>query len=137
MDDAALAQLNIVAPFDGVLGIRKLSAGDYVQQGQEVAELTQLHPLRVLFSVPQTEAGDLSLGASFTLTVASLPDNSGIFTGSIRALSPQVDTATNARAVEGVIGGDSNGLLPGMYGVCNVADRRACSRLHAAGHGVE
>jgi RND family efflux transporter MFP subunit len=117
LDNAALAQLNIVAPFAGVLGIRKISAGDYIQQGQEVAELTQLHPLRVLFSVPQTEAGDLSIGERFSLKVASLPSDPGSFTGLIRALSPQVDTATNARAVEGVITGDSSALLPGMYGV--------------------
>jgi RND family efflux transporter MFP subunit len=117
LDNAALAQLNIVAPFAGVLGIRKISAGDYIQQGQEVAELTQLHPLRVLFSVPQTEAGDLSIGERFSLKVASLPSDPGSFTGEIRALSPQLDTATNARAVEGVITGDSSALLPGMYGV--------------------
>jgi membrane fusion protein (multidrug efflux system) len=117
LDNAALAQLNIVAPFAGVLGIRKISAGDYIQQGQEVAELTQLHPLRVLFSVPQTEAGDLSLGASFRLTVASLPTDTNEFQGRIRALSPQVDTTTNARLVEGTIIGDSGTLLPGMYGV--------------------
>jgi len=117
LDNAALAQRNIVAPFAGVLGIRKISAGDYIQQGQEVAELTQLQPLRVLFSVPQTEAGDLSLGAGFTLSVASLPADTGVFAGRITALSPQVDAATNARAVEGRITGDSGGLLPGMYGV--------------------
>ena len=81
------------------------------------AELTQLHPLRVLFSVPQTEAGDLSIGERFSLKVASLPSDPGSFTGEIRALSPQLDTATNARAVEGVITGDSSALLPGMYGV--------------------
>jgi RND family efflux transporter MFP subunit len=117
LDNAALAQRNIVAPFAGVLGIRKISAGDYIQQGQAVAELTQLHPLRVLFSVPQTEAGDLSIAAGFTLSVAALPANAGIFAGRITALSPRLDTATNARGVEGAIIGDSGALLPGMYGV--------------------
>lgn len=117
LDNAALAQLDIVAPFAGVLGIRKISPGDYVQQGQEVAELTQLHPLRVLFSVPQTEAGDLNVGASFTVTVASLPAEAATFPGRIRALSPQLDTTTNARAAEGVIIGESSALLPGMYGI--------------------
>jgi RND family efflux transporter MFP subunit len=116
LDNAMLAQLNIVAPFAGVVGIRKLSAGDYVQQGQEVAELTQLSPLRVLFSVPQTEAGDLHVGDTFTLTVASLPASTGIFEGHITALAPQLDTATNARNAEGAVTG-GGALLPGMYGV--------------------
>ena len=68
LDNATLAQLNITAPFaGGTLGIRKISEGDYVQVGQQVAQLTQSGPLRVLFSVPQTEAGDLKPGDAFAL----------------------------------------------------------------------
>ena len=117
LDTAMLAQLNITAPFAGTLGIRKISEGDYVQQGQPVAQLTQTGPLRVLFSVPQTEAGALKIGDPFTLTIASLPASANSVPGKITALSPQLDTATNARAMEGVITGQSDALLPGMYGV--------------------
>jgi RND family efflux transporter MFP subunit len=117
LDDATLAQLNIAAPFDGTLGIRKISEGDYVQAGQQVAQLTQSGPLRVLFSVPQTEAGDLKPGDGFSLTVASLPEGTGSFAGKITALSPQLNTTTNARDVEGVVSSAAPGLLPGMVGI--------------------
>jgi len=120
LDTAILAQLNITAPFAGTLGIRKISEGDYVQQGQPVAQLTQTGPLRVLFSVPQTEAGGLKIGDPFTLTVASLPAGANTVQGKITALSPQLDTQTNARAMEGVITGPSEALLPGMYGVATL-----------------
>ncbi len=117
LDNAALSQLNIVAPFSGVLGIRKISEGDYVQVGQQVAQLTQSGKLRVLFSVPQTEAGDLQPGDGFALNVASLPADSGAMQGRITALSPQVDTTTDARDVEGVVTSAAPGLLPGMVGI--------------------
>jgi RND family efflux transporter MFP subunit len=117
LDQATLAQLDIVAPFDGTLGIRKISEGDYVQAGQLVAQLTQSGPLRVLFSVPQTEAGDLQLGDVFTLTIAALPTGTGTFSGKITALSPEQNTATDARDVEGRLSGAAPGLLPGMYGI--------------------
>jgi RND family efflux transporter MFP subunit len=120
LDNAMLSQLNIVAPFSGVLGIRKISAGDYVQQGQEVAELTQLSPLRVLFSVPQTEAGGLNVGDPFTLDVASLPSGNATLIGHISALSPQVNTVTNARDVEGAISNGNSALWPGMFGIVTV-----------------
>lgn len=120
LDNAMLSQLNIVAPFSGVLGIRKISAGDYVQQGQEVAELTQLSPLRILFSVPQTEAGGLYVGDPFTLEVASLPNSTGTLQGHITALSPQVNTVTNARDVEGAISNADSVLSPGMFGIVTV-----------------
>lgn len=117
LDDAALAQLNITAPFTGTLGIRRISEGDYVQAGQPLAQLTQSGPLRVLFSVPQTEAGDLQQGDAFFLTVAALPTGTGSFTGKITALSPALDSATNARDAEGTLIGPAPGLLPGMVGI--------------------
>jgi len=115
-DRAALAQLNITAPFAGTLGIRKISAGDYINQGQEVAEITQAAPLRVLFSVPQTESGGITLGEPFTLTEAATPGSPITATGKITALSPMVNTATNARDIEGTITSPTGGLIPGMFG---------------------
>ena len=116
LDQANLKQLQIVAPFAGRLGIRKVAAGDYVQQGQTVASIAQSAPLRVLFSVPQTEAGGLAVGDAFTLSVPALPERSATVTGRLTALSPMLDMATNARDAEGVVTGPADGLLPGMFG---------------------
>jgi RND family efflux transporter MFP subunit len=115
-DRAALAQLNIVAPFAGTLGIRKISAGDYVNQGQVVAEITQAAPLRVLFSIPQTESGGITIGEPFTLTATTIPGSPITTTGQISALSPMVNTSTNARDIEGTITSPATELIPGMFG---------------------
>jgi RND family efflux transporter MFP subunit len=115
-DRAALAQLNIAAPFAGTLGIRKISAGDYINQGAEVAQITQAAPLRVLFSIPQTEAGGIDVGEPFSLAASSIPGSPITASGKITALSPMVNTATNARDGEGTIITSTGGLLPGMFG---------------------
>ncbi len=115
-DRATLAQLNITAPFAGILGIRKISAGDYINQGQEVAQITQPAPLRVLFSVPQTEAGGIAVGEPFSLAASSIPGSPITAAGTITALSPAVNTQTNARDVEGIVTTGAAGLLPGMFG---------------------
>ncbi len=115
-DRAALAQLNITAPFAGTLGIRKISAGDYINQGQEVAEITQATPLRVLFSIPQTESGGITLGEPFTLAEAATPGSPLTASGKITALSPMVNTTTNARDIEGTITSPTPELIPGMFG---------------------
>jgi RND family efflux transporter MFP subunit len=117
-DQAVLAQLRVVAPFAGRLGIRNISAGDYVAQGQVVARITQAAPLRVLFSVPQTEAGGIALGDSFTFSAPAL---AGTLEGRITALSPEVDTQTNARDAEGAITNQAGALLPGMFGTVTLA----------------
>jgi RND family efflux transporter MFP subunit len=120
-DRAMLAQLTITAPFAGTLGIRDISTGDYIASGQVVARLTQAAPLRVLFSVPQTQAGGIAVGEPFSLQApdAATPD-SGI-AGRITALAPLLDTATNARDAEGVITGAPGNLLPGMSGTVTLA----------------
>jgi RND family efflux transporter MFP subunit len=118
-DEALLSQLQITAPFAGTLGIRDISAGDYVQQGQVVAHLTQAAPLRVLFSVPQTEAAGIAIGDAFTLSAAA------IVAGKITALSPEIDFTTNAREAEGVITDPPGALLPGMFGTVTLAEGAA------------
>lgn len=124
LDEANLAQLQITAPFAGTTGIRKIDTGDYLQAGQAVVTLTATGPLRVLFSVPQTESGNLAPGDPFTLTT---PTSSAprIVSGAVIALSPQVDPITNARDVEGRVttnvAGNTPGLLSGMFGVVDIA----------------
>ncbi len=115
-DNATLAQLHITAPFAGTLGIRRISTGDYVTQGQTIAQITQTAPLRILFSVPQTEAGGITAGEPFTLQAASNSQNPITATGQITALSPMVNTTTNARDAEGLITTNATSLLPGMFG---------------------
>jgi RND family efflux transporter MFP subunit len=117
LDRADLAQLQVVAPFAGTLGIRNLSPGDYVQEGAAITTITQMAPLRVLFAVPQTEAGGITVGESFSLRAPSQASAGPAVTGRITALSPMVDAATNARGAEGAVVGDSGGLLPGMFGI--------------------
>jgi RND family efflux transporter MFP subunit len=117
-DQAVLAQLRVVAPFAGRLGIRTISAGDYVAPGQVVARITQPAPLRVLFSVPQSEAGGIAMGDSFSFSAPAL---AGSLAGAITALSPEVDTQTNARDAEGRIADPAGALLPGMFGTVTLA----------------
>jgi RND family efflux transporter MFP subunit len=120
LDEANLAQLQITAPFAGTTGIRKVDPGDYLQAGQAVLTLTANGPLRVLFSIPQTEAGNLSPGAPFTLTTPTT--NAALSApGTVVALSPEIDPATNARDIEGRITSNTTGLLAGMFGVVDIA----------------
>lgn len=105
-DEAVLAQLTVVAPFTGTLGIRSIAIGDYITQGQIVAQLTQAAPLRVLFVIPQNEAA-AAVGDKFSVVSPQAA------TGHITALSPVVDAATNARAAEGGLDSGGANFVPG------------------------
>jgi RND family efflux transporter MFP subunit len=113
-DQAVISELRIAAPFPGTLGIRNVSAGDYIAQGQVVAQITQAAPLRVLFSIPQTEGAGIAVGDAFSFKAPSL---TALAAGEITALSPAVNSSTNARDAEGkILAPPPAGLLPGMFG---------------------
>lgn len=112
LDRAKADKLRIIAPFAGRLGIRRVSPGDYLQPGGMVASITQTSPLRVLFSVPETELDGLKPGDGFTISVPQ----GGAHRGEITALSPRISAKTRARMVEGRLANAAGALLPGMSG---------------------
>ena len=57
-----LAKTRIQAPFAGYVGIRRISPGDYVQTGQDLVNLEDLHTLKIDFKVPETFLTRLSIG---------------------------------------------------------------------------
>lgn len=49
---AAVNKMSIRAPFDGMVGLIKVSVGAYVQPNTEIAKFNKLNQLKVMFSVP-------------------------------------------------------------------------------------
>ena len=118
--DTARANRRVIrAPFAGVLGIRRVSAGDYVALGATITTITQIRPLRVLFAVPETELDGIAPGDAFRF---AMPVGGGVeHDGRIVALSPALNPKTRARMVEGRIANASGVLLPGAFGVVHIA----------------
>ena len=61
--EANIAQTELRAPFDGVIGLRQVSVGTYASPSTIVAKLTKVSPLKVEFSVPERYANDVKIGA--------------------------------------------------------------------------
>ena len=121
LDQANLAQTRITAPFAGTAGIRAIDPGDYLQAGQSVVTLTAPGPLRVLFAIPQSEAGGIKPGDPFTLAIPTGPGAALTATGHLTALSPAQDPATNAQAAEGRLDSPPRAFIPGMAGTVTIA----------------
>lgn len=124
LDTARENRRVIRAPFGGILGIRRVSTGDYLAQGATITTITQTDPLRVLFAVPETELAGIGFGDEFQF---ALPDNgssgtaTSAETGRILALSPALNATTRARMVEGRIGNVDHALMPGAFGTVTIA----------------
>ena len=112
---AATQRLNdriIRAPFSGVLGLRQVSEGQYVNAGFAMVNLDDLNHMWVDFPVPEKMLSKLKTGMTLNLNADAFPET--IFTASIASIDSRIDVATRAIMVRAGID-NSNGLVrPGM-----------------------
>ncbi|MGA7802122.1 MAG: efflux RND transporter periplasmic adaptor subunit [Gammaproteobacteria bacterium] len=117
-DQAALTNLQVRAPFDGHLGIRQVSLGQYVSPGTSVVDIHQWKPLLVDFQVPQRDLARIAVGDAVGLTVAGMKDRT--FEGRITSLGSSLDNGTRSLGVEATVPNADNRLRPGMFGEVTV-----------------
>jgi membrane fusion protein (multidrug efflux system) len=110
---ALIAQKTIRAPFDGVLGIRKVSLGQYVAPGEPIVSLQALDPIYLDFSLPEQYLPRMREGTVVTATVDALPGET--FEGRVTAVSPQVDPATRNFTVQATFDNPEQSLRPGTF----------------------
>lgn len=110
---AMIAKKVIAAPFPGRLGIRKINLGQYVQAGTAMVDLQQLDPIYADFTLPERYLNTLGPGQTVSFTVAAFPGRT--FTGTVTAVSPQVDSATRSIPLQATVENSDRALRPGMF----------------------
>ncbi len=103
----------IAAPFDGVLGIRKVNVGQYLDAGQAIVNIQDLSRMLVNFSVSQKDLSDLKVGETIRMTTDAYPVKS--FEGKISAIEPLVNQQTGMVEVQGAFDNSEGLLRPGMF----------------------
>lgn len=117
-----LDKTRIRAPFDGIVGLRKVSPGDYVQPGQDLVNLDDVDVLKVDFRVPQIALSEVRVGQKIGITVDALPGRS--FEGEVYAIDPQVDPSTRSMALRARIPNPDGVLRPGLFVTVTVIAER-------------
>ena len=109
---ARLAKTRITAPFDGILGARRVSPGAYVRAGEPITNLARVRELRIVFSAPERYLGQLRRGASVTVTSTAFPGDS--LAGRIDVVDPVIDTGTRSVTVVALASNAGGKFRPGM-----------------------
>ena len=111
--EARLQKATINAPFDGVVGLRAVSPGTFVQPGQRIVELAQVNPLKVDFRAPETYASKVRAGQ--TVLIASDAAPGLTFEGKIYAIDPSVDVNGRAIRMRANVPNPNGALAPGFF----------------------
>jgi membrane fusion protein (multidrug efflux system) len=130
---ATIERKTIRAPFSGILGIRQVNLGQYLQGGDPVVPLQSLHPIYVNFSVPQQVAGDLRVGAEVQVTADG---SDRIETGRITAANSIIDEATRNLEIQATFDNPDETLRPGMFVEAQVVTGAGSSLIALPGSSV-
>lgn len=109
---ANIKQTQLVAPFDGIIGLRQISAGTYASTSTIVARLTKIMPLKLEFSVPERYSNELQKGSPVTFT---LEGENTVFPASVYAMDSHVDQDTRTLSVRALYPNTGGKLKPGRY----------------------
>ncbi|MBD2838919.1 efflux RND transporter periplasmic adaptor subunit [Pseudomonas sp. JM0905a] len=110
---ARLDKTQIRAPYDGTLGLRLVSVGDYLSAGQDMVNLEVLDPLKVDFRVPQKAVSQVSIGQTVELSLDAYPGER--FRGAIIALNPRLDEVGRSQAIRAQVPNQDHRLKPGQF----------------------
>lgn len=114
LSEAYLEDATVAAPFDGVVGKRYVSHGQFVTRGMALTSVVRMDPLDAEFNVPERYLGRLNVGQRIEITTVAYPERA--FPGHVTFLAPQINLSTRTVAVEAEIANDEGLLRPGMYG---------------------
>ena len=110
---AAIDRKTIRAPFNGTLGIRRASLGQYLNSGDPVVALQSMDPIYVDFTLPQQNLRDFGVGAEVEVKTDATGDT--IFKGKVNAINSLVDSATRNFQAQATVANPEGKLRPGMF----------------------
>lgn len=106
-----LAKTSIRAPFDGIVGARSVSPGDYITSTTVIARIDDLSRLKVEFDVPESFMGRIGPGTVLHV----LPVGMNPVAGEVFFVSASISRATRSGTAKAFLAKPPSQLKPGMF----------------------
>ena len=108
---ANIAQTELRAPFDGIIGLRSV-----------IAKLTKISPLKIEFSIPESYAAEVQDGTPilFRMEKDGMMQN---YKATVYAVESKVDMATRTLKVRATYPNPGENILPGRYTSVEISKR--------------
>lgn len=107
---ARIAQTELRAPFDGVVGLRFVSEGAYASPSLVVSTLTKISPLKIEFSVNERQANDIKAGTRLNF---SIENDLNSYEATVYAIESKLDEKTLSLKARALYANPGGRLKPG------------------------
>jgi membrane fusion protein (multidrug efflux system) len=107
-----IRKTEVVAPFDGTIGLRNISIGAIVTPATVLATIRADKQLKLDFSVPSKYSSEVNVGTRLKFTVQGKEQQ---YDASVMASERGIEAVTNNLNVRAVVSSKSGLLLPGEF----------------------
>lgn len=116
-----LTYCRITAPFGGRVGLRQVDPGNIVHANDQngLFVLTQVHPIAVVFSLPQDDLGEvmakLRSGTPLEVDAYDRDDTRRIAGGKLLTTDNEIDPTTGTYKLKALFDNDDDALFPNQF----------------------
>ncbi len=115
---ARLANTMIRAPFNGRIGLRRVSPGSFVDTSTVITTLDDTETIKLDFSIPETFLAVVSEGMNIVARSLVYPDQS--FVGHVASIDTRLDPVARSIQVRASLPNPAGHLKPGMFLTVNL-----------------
>jgi membrane fusion protein (multidrug efflux system) len=123
---AQLAKTEIRAPFDGVIGLRYVSEGAFINSSARIATLQKIDTIKVDFSIAERHLDRVQAGAKVKISVAGVAEP---FLGEVYAIEPRIDPGTRTLRLRARSENPRGKVLPGGFATVEMSLREIPNAL--------
>ncbi len=109
---ARFDKTRVIAPFQGIIGARRVSVGTFLRSGQAIADLADIGQIRVIFSAPERYLSKLTPGATVAVSSPAFPGTR--LNGQITVIEPMIDPTTRSARIVAQVQNVGLRYRPGM-----------------------
>ncbi|MGZ3866718.1 MAG: efflux RND transporter periplasmic adaptor subunit [Bacteroidia bacterium] len=109
---AQIMETEIRAPFNGIVGLKNVSEGNYISTSDVIASIQQIDPVKIDFSIPEKYADKIKTNDTVYI---SMDGSNKKYKATIYALDPKIDVNTRSLKVRALCKNGKHEIFPGAY----------------------
>ncbi len=107
-----LLKTRILAPWSGIVSVRRVSPGAFVRAGQPITQLAAINTIKVTFNAPERYLSSLHKGAAVTVSTTAFPGYA--LEGDIDVVEPALDANLRSARILARVRNPEGKFRPGM-----------------------
>ncbi|MGC4022706.1 MAG: efflux RND transporter periplasmic adaptor subunit [Cyclobacteriaceae bacterium] len=129
----SISKTEILAPYDGKLGLRNVSLGAYVSPTDILTSIRQVSQLKLDFSIPEKYAKEIQVGYNVKFRVDGGEKD---HVATVIATEGNVDQVTRTLKIKAIVKENHPELLPGVFAKVNLQLGRQTNALMVPSQAV-